>query len=152
MNEEWTLPADPPVLTPGEAHIWRFRADRSDADVEHYQRILSPEEGVKASRFRNEIDRVRFINRRGVLRTILSRYLSELPEDVHLNQNEPGRPEVIPKDPRSALTFSTSQSHEWSLCAIASDGRIGVDIELVDREFRYSDVVRHYFRLPRPKP
>ncbi len=145
MNEDWVSTANAIRPDPDEVHIWRFRSDRTEDEVGQYQQILSPEEGARASRLHKEMDRNRFTSRRGVLRTILSRYLHESPADVQLIQQDLGRPEVITKDPRSALKFSTSHSHEWALCAVTSDERIGVDIELLDLEFQFTDVVRHYF-------
>lgn len=75
-------------------------------------------------------DRDAFVLRRGLLRTILSRYLALDPAEVGFGYGLYGKPVL---DPRSgALSFSLSNPKDLIVCAVSRRAALGVDVELVE--------------------
>ena len=66
------------ALPDNEVHIWRINLDIATEQVQNYHQTLSSDEQSTAARFYFQKDRDQYIVARGVLRTILSRYLISL--------------------------------------------------------------------------
>jgi 4'-phosphopantetheinyl transferase len=86
---------------------------------------LSPDERVRAARFRLELHRRRFIIGRGVLRALLARITCRRPADL-LIIDEANRKPAIAGGP----AFNLSHSERHLLIGVASNGRLGVDVEV----------------------
>lgn len=82
-------------------------------------------------RFRFERDRRRFIVGRGVLRTILGRYLGVEPDKVQFRYSPRGKPYLAERFDSYGLRFNLAHSHELALYAFTRDREIGVDLEYV---------------------
>jgi 4'-phosphopantetheinyl transferase len=87
---------------------------------------LDDEERLRASRFRFEIDRRRFIARRAFRRQVLATHLSVPEVAVRFRTGRWGRPEV---HSRHGVTFSASHADGLAIVVIATAGTVGVDIE-----------------------
>ena len=88
----WDPPPEDLALKSGEVHIWCANLDLHIAQVQRFLRILSSDERAKAEQFHFQSDRRRFILARGVLRTILSRYLNVEPQLLRFHHGPRGKP------------------------------------------------------------
>ena len=104
----------------GEAHIWRVPL--SDGMV-----LPPPTAGerARASRYRHEADRARYLRSHGAMRAILGRLTAAR---LDFAVTEDGKP-YLPGDPR--LKFNISHSDQMALVGAAFDLEIGVDVERI---------------------
>ncbi|MEM8807347.1 MAG: 4'-phosphopantetheinyl transferase superfamily protein [Cyanobacteria bacterium P01_G01_bin.38] len=120
----WPAPPDPITLNPDQIHIWRICL--SQQRLADCHSCLSVAEKIRADRFRFDRDRTRFIQSRGSLRHILSRYLSCPAAEVDFTYGEYGKPQVS-HDPN--LAFNLSHSEDLALCVVGHGQRLGIDLE-----------------------
>jgi 4'-phosphopantetheinyl transferase len=106
-----------------------------------YRKVLSIEELQKSDVFAFSWLKKRFSVGRYYLRYLLGACLGEDPAKIVFCRGVNGRPHLGPDFP---LCFSVSYSRTMIALGIA-EGPLGVDIEFVDPEFGFSDVVSHYF-------
>jgi 4'-phosphopantetheinyl transferase len=117
------------LIPPSQVHVWQASLDRPSQTVEQLAQLLATDEQQRAARFRFEKDRRKFIVARGLLRSILARYLSLPPEQVQFSYRQRGKPELANVYAGGKLEFNVSHSHEMALYGIALDRPIGVDLE-----------------------
>ncbi|MEO0456976.1 MAG: 4'-phosphopantetheinyl transferase, partial [Cyanobacteria bacterium P01_A01_bin.114] len=119
-------PSPPAPISPDLKQIQIWRICLESQPISPCQLCLSAEEQARAARFRFERDRRRFIQSRGSLRHILSRYLDCRPAEVAFTYGEYGKPQVSND---SALAFNLSHSEDLALCAVGYRQRLGIDLE-----------------------
>ena len=78
-------------LRPGEIHLWCAWLDVPQA-VENMLATLSADERQRAARFATELLRNRFVVGRGMLRTILAKYLAVEPRELAFQYSDYGKP------------------------------------------------------------
>jgi 4'-phosphopantetheinyl transferase len=112
--------------------------DRAPGDVG----LLSDEERERASRFRFERDRSRFVAGRSTLRRLLAEYLDCAPGEVEILYGPYGKPHVA----WPGLSFNVSHSGSCALFAFAPGFEVGIDVEIA-RGGRQDDegVARRFF-------
>lgn len=127
-----------PVLSlgPDEVHVWRAKLDAATpALVGAMTALLSPDETERARKFYFERDRRRFAICRGILRTLLGRYLGAAPAGIAFRYGPNGKPALSlahAAGPRGvALSFNVAHSDDLALFAIAGGGEIGIDVERI---------------------
>lgn len=135
----WTLPAD------GEAHLWRIDMDAAGRELDETLATLDADERSRAARFRFAADRQRFIRRRGALRAILAGYTRAAPEEIRYEAGSHGKPALRPRGGAPGLVFNVSDSGSLAVVAVVRDGRIGVDVEAVDRCVECLSLARRFF-------
>ena len=116
------------ALGQNEIHVWVVEVDTQDAEKASNVDILALTESARASRFRSEADRVRFVQRRAALRRILAGYLEVAPQDVAFTVNEFGKPSVAP-EASAGVFFNASHSENVAMIAVGRSDRIGIDVE-----------------------
>ncbi|NJR40514.1 MAG: 4'-phosphopantetheinyl transferase superfamily protein [Leptolyngbyaceae cyanobacterium CSU_1_4] len=127
------------LITSSEVHVWRADLDRPSTEIEQFIQVLAPDERQRSERFRFEKDRKKFIVARGLLRTILSRYLSHYlsygevtsPAQVVFSYGNQGKPAIANPYPAGELCFNISHSHSMALYAIALNHQVGIDLEYI---------------------
>ncbi|MDF5724788.1 MAG: 4'-phosphopantetheinyl transferase superfamily protein [Rhizonema sp. PD37] len=130
-NNQWLpTPADLTLLQ-NDVHVWRINLDRPEAQLQHLAETLSSDEVGRAKRFYKEQHRQRFIAGRGILRTILGRYLNVDPQKLQFNYEPLGKPVLADTFSESKLWFNLTHSQGLALCAVSCDRPIGVDLEYV---------------------
>jgi 4'-phosphopantetheinyl transferase len=129
LQPEWNLPPAQLSVPSGEIHIWRASLNVSSSDVHDFARMLSTDELQRAKRFRFEYDQRRFTVGRGMLRTILGRYLGTEPEQLKFQYDLNGKPLIA--QPANNLEFNLSHSQELMVCAVTCQQRVGIDLEHV---------------------
>ena len=74
-DTHWSFPPRNLILGDEEVHVWRAALDVQATQVQSLRRTLTADERARAERFHFQKDRKHFIVARGLLRTILGRYL-----------------------------------------------------------------------------
>jgi 4'-phosphopantetheinyl transferase len=122
-------PGPPP---PGEVHV---HLARLPGDLEHATWLLSAGERARASRFRFDRDRRRFVAAHALLRSVVASYAGVDPPAVRIDQTcdrcgaQHGPPRIPRGAPGDGLAVSLSRSGELAGCAVASGGAVGLDVE-----------------------
>jgi 4'-phosphopantetheinyl transferase len=131
---EWHTPPDSLALPDDEVHIWCASLALSRAWLQHLRASLSADELHRVQRFHFQVDRDRFIAARGVLRTILARYVNMEPGQLRFCYDPGGKPRLARDQTGGGLSFNLSHSHDLALYAFVMGREIGVDVERVRRE------------------
>ncbi|HLX93424.1 MAG TPA: 4'-phosphopantetheinyl transferase superfamily protein [Puia sp.] len=124
-------------------NIWRLKIQENIRFENLFCESLSQDELEKASRFRKPDDRARFIYGRGLLRFLLGFFMDRRPEHVVLEM-EPNKKPRLGSVHDQTLHFNVSHSGNWVLVVIAN-APVGIDIEMVDNSFTYSDLLAANF-------
>ncbi|MEH2063386.1 MAG: 4'-phosphopantetheinyl transferase HetI [Nostoc sp.] len=136
------------TLLPDEIHVWRIELDQTEAQLQHLTTTLSSDEMARAERFYFPKHRQYFIAGRGILRTILGRYLDIKPSEVQFNYQHRGKPILAATFADSGLAFNLSHSQGLGLCAVNCTRQIGVDLEYI-RPMSDLEALAKRFFLPR---
>ena len=129
-DSSWNSPPPGP-LADGDVHVWLAALDQPPPLLEQLARTLSDDERTRAERFRFEQHRMRFVVRRGLLRTILGSYLNTDPGRLRFGYGPRGKPSLPAPPPDQPLHFNLSHSQGLALYAVTRGREIGVDIECV---------------------
>jgi 4'-phosphopantetheinyl transferase len=144
LSSEWLTPPNDLVLRKDEVHVWRASLHFGPADVESFRQTLSPDEISKAERFYFEEDRRHFIAARGLLRTILGRYLETDPSCLRFWYQLYGKPALVGENCKT-YSFNLSHSHGLLLLAITRGREIGIDVEWVRAESAGQEIAERFF-------
>ena len=134
-----------PKLGTSEVHVWIVECATPNTIDMTAVDFLSPAERNRASKFRAEVDRTRFLHRRAALRAILAGYVGVRPRDVEYSVDQFGKPAVMIPQSLARLSFNTSHSADVALIAVARSGRIGVDVEQLRLLVEAESIAAHYF-------
>lgn len=134
-------------LPPHDIHLWfAYPEDiRDEAVLSAYRRMMSPEECDRHERFHFEKHRHHFLVSRGVMRTMLSRYLRVRPEALRFSKNRYGRPEIDGLGGACPLRFNLSHTDGLIACAVAWGCDIGVDVEDMQRRVDITKIADRFF-------
>lgn len=124
---DWLRPPADLRLQNQEVHVWRATLDRSPALTQFFAKSLSVDEQTRADRFHFEHHRQRFITGRGILRSLLGRYLQIAPDQLQFNYSDQGKPSLA----NQTLQFNLAHSQGLALIAISLDRPVGVDLEQI---------------------
>jgi 4'-phosphopantetheinyl transferase len=112
--------------TEGSVHIWR--ADLT-AIGDRPAQLLCSEELARAARIVPERKRVLWGHSRGVLRTLLGRYLDRDPRELRFVSGPHGKPALRREEASEDLRFNMSHSGGLALYSVTVGREVGVDIE-----------------------
>ncbi|MGB6154168.1 MAG: 4'-phosphopantetheinyl transferase superfamily protein [Pricia sp.] len=129
-------------LPENEVHLWHCRFDANKDNIEAFKRILSEDEIEKARRFKFDIHREQSIISRGVLRTLLGKYLNQHPRDLLFDYTEYDKPFLRGN---GNLQFNVSHSGNRALFGFVQNAEIGVDIEKIKSDFEVIDIAQNFF-------
>jgi 4'-phosphopantetheinyl transferase len=129
------------VLEPGEVHVCKIALDQPAGVVGGLRGLLSADELARADRFHFERGKERYTVGRGVLRTLLGRYMGVPARALVFAYNEFGKPEIAGSD----VCFNLSHSHGVALAAVTRGRAIGVDIERVREEVVRERIAERFF-------
>jgi 4'-phosphopantetheinyl transferase len=96
-------------------------------------------------RFRFEQDRRRYLIGRGLLRTLLGRYLDIAPDQPRFDYTPSGKPYLAPGLARQPLEFNISHSGELVLIAVAAGRALGIDVEEIRGDIEVAAIATHFF-------
>jgi 4'-phosphopantetheinyl transferase len=153
-------PPNPYQLSDRQIHIWHVDLNLSAAKILDLKQLLSADEQERADRLKIPQRRDRFIAGRGILRTILGRYLNQPPQKLKFKYGDRGKPyldlaasssdrmdnSVSPdyqvterslSEPTTYQTltkqlyFNLAHSHDLALYAFTYANELGVDLEQI---------------------
>jgi len=126
-----------------DVHIWKF--DKSDLaeDLSNYNELLNDQEKERASKFRFDDDRDRFLWGRVKLKLLLGTYLNESPSALRFIYSKHGKPKLEKRE-HQYLHFNMSHSGDLILFGI-SRSPIGVDVEEISRGVDIKRISDSYF-------
>ncbi|WP_414571052.1 4'-phosphopantetheinyl transferase HetI [Nostoc sp. CCY 9925] len=136
------------TLLADEIHVWRINLDQPEPQLQDLRTTLSSDEIARAERFYFQQHRQRFIAGRGILRTILGRYLGIKTSEVQFNYQQRGKPVLAETFAGSGIEFNLSHSQELGLCAVNFQREIGVDLESIRPVSDLEALAKRFF-LPR---
>lgn len=147
MQEEnphsvWWHAPDDLQLQPRQTDIWRVILDLPTDSTELLALSLSVDESRRAARFHFPADRDRFIIAHAGLRDILSRYLHCEPHQIDFSTRRYGKPALLSD---TGINFNLSHSGGYALIAVASERKIGIDVERIRQEMELESLARRYF-------
>jgi 4'-phosphopantetheinyl transferase len=143
-DHPWSPPPENPAASKDEVHVWRASLNPPASQIQALRRVLTADERARAERFYFPKHRDRFAVARGVLRTILGRYLGITPDQLQFTYNQYGKPSLTEAHP---LRFNLSHSHTLALCAVTCDREVGVDLEHIrpDPNDNRTRIARRFF-------
>ncbi len=145
LPDQWGSPPGTFRLPENTAHVWRASLERSDIAERRLSDVCSLDERQRASRFRVSHEGRRFLVGRGILRSILARYLGTEPQSVPFEYGLNGKPRVAPTLSDPSIQFNVSHSAGVMLCALACNVNVGVDIEQVRALPEYDRMIELIF-------
>jgi 4'-phosphopantetheinyl transferase len=139
---DMTSPAWPESV---EIHIRIVALDRPEPVLIHFERILSPDELLRANRLLNREARNRFVAGRTILRQTLAYYLNLPPAQIHLSINEHGKPRLAGDQAGSGLCFNLSHSDNLAILVLAHKCEVGVDMERIREDLEFHAMAKRFF-------
>ena len=141
----WSAAPPSLSLSSGEVHVWRVGLEQPPAVQQRFLETLDEDEQTRASRFHFEKHQRRFVVGRGVLRSLLGRYLGVRAEEVRFSYGPYGKPALDAGDGESALRFNASHSHELAVYAFALGCDLGIDVEYIKEDFATEEIAERFF-------
>lgn len=140
----WYPPPETPILSGNDVHVWRASLDLSSSHLKRLWHLLSVDERQRAEQFVFQRDQDKFIAARGLLRMVLSRYLSIEPAKLRFDYGPYGKPELAREMNKHGLCFNLSHSGNLALYAMAVS-QVGVDLERIQPDLDYEAIAQRYF-------
>ncbi len=140
-SDLWTTIKKSNNLEAGIVHIWKAELDADSNEIDAFWPTLSEVEKKRADRFYFQKDRTHFIKARGILRHLLSRYLSLDPKALIFDYNKFGKPYLK----NSTLHFNVSHSNGLGLFAFTQNALIGVDLEKIKKQIDFETITSRFF-------
>src|SRR5947209_1164927 len=140
QNSTWPLPPADLQIAIDSVHVWRAVLNQPMSVVQCLFSLLSPDERDRAAAFHFQEDRECFIVARGVLRSILGRYLHLEPAQLRFAYNKYGKPALMGTSEVTRLCFNLSHSGGLALYAFNWDRHVGLDIECVQEDIDCDEI------------
>lgn len=134
----------------GQIHLWclEYGSPPADALIARYRTMLNSDERHQAERFYFARDRLRYLQTRVLVRTVLSRYTGIEPASLSFKTNDFGKPRLADSLPRILpVEFNVSHTHSLIVLAVIRGEAIGVDTENVLRDAPLN-IAGHFFSAP----
>ena len=128
-NLHWPSLANPPELTAHDVHAWAVTLDMSQRACDGLLVTLAPNERERASEFRFDDPRRRYVITRGTLRMLLGAYLHSAPTEIELTTDENQKPRLASQHSAADLHFNVSHSGDLAVIGFALGCKVGVDVE-----------------------
>ena len=135
------LTAAPAALPPDVIDVWRIAVTPPSAAA---LAVLSPDERARATQFRRDEDRHRFVQGRCHLRQALGRYLARAPDAIAFEIDGNGKPCLGGLAPD--IHFNLSHSGDRLYLAFAR-GPVGIDVQVL-RDHTDADAIADRFYAP----
>ncbi len=141
----WRSPPADLTLEAHEIHVWRALLSQPADLVEHLEQVLSPDERIRAGRYRFAHNKNDYVVARGVLRYILGAYTEREPDALQFFYSPYGKPALHAQLGGERLCFNVSHSGGYALYAITHGREIGVDVERIRPEAAHDGVAERFF-------
>lgn len=125
---------------PATVQLWCFPLDESCSAS--FLDALNDTERARAERLIDDRKKNQFRRARAALRHILCRYSGIAPSRVPIRYTSQGKPFL---DGGRSLSFNLSHSDAYGVVAVGRSGRVGVDLERLDRTLDFMPIAARYF-------
>jgi 4'-phosphopantetheinyl transferase len=133
----------------GQVHVWLLSEHSALAPQVQatFESWLSDEECQRWQRFMFPQDRLRFLQARALVRSVLARYLALAPAQLEFTRNAYGKPQLhLPTaTPLPVVQFNLSHTQGLLALAVTVDDAIGVDVESVTRKVSMLALAERFF-------
>jgi len=143
LHQTWCQPPAELPWPHAEVHVWRTTLAWPEAAAHRLEQSLVADERDKMERFRFEKDRRRYLVGRGLLRSLLGRYLDVMPLALRFETTAAGKPHLASS--QGQLQFNVAHSGDYVLIAIADGRAVGIDVEEVRDDFDTGEIAAHFF-------
>jgi 4'-phosphopantetheinyl transferase len=140
----WQCPPDHIPLEKRTVDVWRASLSTA-APPKNWLSCLAPDELARAERIKIDDKRAQFIQARGLLRHMLARHLACTPEELRFEYTQRGRPYLQGPNTVNGIDFNLSHAHNWMVCAVTLDHRLGVDVERIDANPQRKGIAKRFF-------
>lgn len=144
-ESSWFFPATNLTLSSGEVHVLHASLDLPASHIQRLQETLTSDELSRAERFYFPEDRRHFIVARGLLRTVLGRYLETEPSKLRFCYGKHGKPSLVSAYNSAKLDFNLSHSSGLALYAFTNGRKIGIDLECIRVDLEYEQIAVQFF-------
>lgn len=146
ITTDWAMPSHNLLesLVPDAVHVWRVPLIDSPERALQFRNYLSQDECTKADQYRTPQPQYQFVVTRGILRTLLSRYLGISQAQLHFGTKTHGKPILLTPSSR-LLQFNVSHTRGMALIALTLQQAVGIDVEWIDRKIQDGDIAKRYF-------
>jgi 4'-phosphopantetheinyl transferase len=135
----WMTTAIIPDLGADDLYVFRVNLPVHEEFMQQCSDVLSPQERERVARFKQELARQHALIGRGVLRSLLSRFLDIAPSEILVQPGPNGKPQV------EGVSFNVAHSGDIILIAVARTGLLGVDVERINPTTPVLDIAGRYF-------
>jgi 4'-phosphopantetheinyl transferase len=144
-NRHWPPLAKPPQLGTDDVHAWAVPLDVSPHKYDELFAMLVPGERERASEFRFDDPRRRYVVARSTLRKLLGLYLNEHPTEIEITIDEIQKPHLAVKHAAASLHFNVSHSGDLAVIGFAVGCEIGIDVEQLRNVGHLEQIARRFF-------
>jgi 4'-phosphopantetheinyl transferase len=128
------------TLKEGQVDVWRIRISSNLVYIDDFFKVLLPDEIIRANRYVQKKDKLRFVVSRGALRCLLSKYTNQPATAIKFVISANKKPYIHQQN----LKYNVSHSGDWVLIAI-SNTEVGIDTEEIDLSFSYKEILADNF-------
>lgn len=143
-NSDWQAIDHIPGLNERQVVVWRFDPEHLRPYANEFEKLLSPDEKARLTRFVNQESRQNFVICRGVLHFVLSQITSMLPGQVRIRNGLQGKPELVTDAHMHPVNFNISHTQDLCLIAFSANLEVGVDVEKVREIKELGSMARTY--------
>src|SRR5262245_40794838 len=141
----WSSPPYDFAWLTDEVHVCRATFDWPAEALGSLEPILSSDERERMRRFHFERDRRCHLVARGLLRTLLGRYLGMAPDKLRFDYSPFGKPSLAAGLVQRPLQFNVSHAVEIVLIAIAAGRTLGIDVEHIRADIAVGEIAARFF-------
>lgn len=141
----WECTLNVPDLLLGDIHLWWVSLTGTDDELQEFRKVLSGDEQQRADRYRFVQHRNAYIFGRGVLRSILSGYTREAAQQIAFHFGPFGKPSLVNNVETKRLCFNYTDASSHALYAFTWNQEIGVDLEDLNRQVDFEQIVQRKF-------
>lgn len=129
-----------------EVHLWKASLDVEPFELSTFEKTLSDDERARAARFCLQKHKGYFVAARGILRTILSCYLKEDPDQLQFKYGRYGKPALNQTgSPGADICFNLSHSAGLLLVVVSAGRELGIDLEQIQPALVSEEMVKEVF-------
>lgn len=141
----WSLAPTWPTLGTTDVHIWAANLDLPADALSRFLATLSNDERERAARFHFDRHRNRYIAGRGIVRSLIARYLDSQPGALQFSYNPNGKPALSGRFANPGLDFNLAHSENLALFAVTRGGAVGIDVEKIRPMTDADELVARFF-------
>ena len=142
-TSHWSRFDDRQPLESDDILVCRSEWARERVALPRLAQLLSPEEQVRAKRYRFEADRNRHVVLWAGLRLIIGSVVNASPRALEFERSAAGKPAL--SSPPLSLSFNATHAGAFVVFALSWGGPVGVDVEEVRPEVETEEIVDRFF-------